>query len=176
MMARKGQTRLSIPGKGARGAGRRGMTLIELILVMALLTVLLSITMPALSSFFRGRQAREEARRLLALTRFARGEAISRATPMELWINPEDQVYGLRPLWNTGDDGRSPVEFQVAENLQLEIDRKQLDTQGLAVIKFLPDGTIDEESLDAVGIRTDNEDEDEIQIERSDLGIGYSIR
>lgn len=152
------------------------MTLIELILVMALLTVLLSITMPALSGFFRGRQSREEGRRLLALTRFARGEAISRATPMELWIDPEGQIYGLRPRLDNGTDSRLPVEFHMAENLQIEVDRKQLNTDGRAVIDFLPDGTIDEGSLDAMSIRTDNEEEEAIQIERSDAGIGYVIR
>src|SRR5262249_9004612 len=39
-----------------------GFTLIELILVMALLTVAVSVTAPALSNFFRGRALDSEAR------------------------------------------------------------------------------------------------------------------
>lgn len=151
------------------------MTLMELILVMALLVVLLAITIPALSEFFRGRRLKEEARRLLALTRFARSEAVSRATPMELWIDPELRTYGLRPRLNTGNDGREALEFQEGNGLQFELDHKLLDSRGLAVIHFLPDGTIEEESLTAVGIRGASE-KDRIMIERSAVGIGYSIQ
>ena len=57
------------PGSGsaARFAdqARRGFTLIELILVMALLTVVISLTAPRLSRFFHGRTLDSEARRLL---------------------------------------------------------------------------------------------------------------
>jgi Tfp pilus assembly protein FimT len=150
------------------------MTLIELILVMTILTTLMAIAMPALSGFFRGRRLREEGRRLLALTRYAREEAVSRATPMELWLDPEEESYGLRPRLDTGNGGPASLEFQAAEGLELDLDRKMLDERGVAVIHFLPDGTIDEGSLDAIGIRSDKEGE--IMIERSDVGVGYSIQ
>ncbi|MCX6930914.1 MAG: prepilin-type N-terminal cleavage/methylation domain-containing protein, partial [Verrucomicrobia bacterium] len=61
-------------------------TLIELILVMALLTIVISLTAPSLSKFFRGRTLDSEARRLLALTRSGQSRAVSEGMPMDLWV------------------------------------------------------------------------------------------
>lgn len=150
-----------------------GMTLIELIMVMALLVVIMAITMPALSGFFRGRQLREEARRFLALTRFARTEAISLSAPMELWLDPKTQAYGLRPLLDIGEDPHLPVTFQMADGLQFTFGGQRRNPNGMAVIDFLPDGTIDDVSLNNVGIGS--RDDGAITIQRSEVGIGYMI-
>src|SRR5437773_775638 len=48
---------------------RRAFTLVELILVMALLGIVLAVSAPSLSNFFHGRTLDSEARRLMALTR-----------------------------------------------------------------------------------------------------------
>src|SRR5436190_5276257 len=48
---------------------RSGFTLIELIVVMTLLVAVISIALPSLGGFFRGRTLDSEARRLLSLTR-----------------------------------------------------------------------------------------------------------
>jgi len=55
-------------GNGASlrlSSGRRGLTLIELILVMGLLAMVMALAAPRLSRFFEGRTLQEEARRLL---------------------------------------------------------------------------------------------------------------
>jgi len=152
------------------------MTLIELILVMALLTVLIGIAMPTLTRFFRGRRTQEEARRLLALTRYARSEAMARATPMEVWIDPARRAYGLRPRLEADQD-RPPLQYPLADGLDLEVDHKQLDGRGQARIEFLSDGTLDEESLASVGIQSGNGgDTEAITLERTESGLGYEIQ
>src|SRR5512143_2179039 len=65
----------------------RAFTLIELILVMALLTIVISLTAPKLSRFFHGRTLDSEARRLLALTRSGQSRAVSEGLPMDLWVD-----------------------------------------------------------------------------------------
>src|SRR3974390_2908230 len=70
-------------------------TLIELILVMAVLTIAASITAPALANFFRGRTLDSEARRLLALTRHGQSRAVSARLPMELWFDTAHSPFGL---------------------------------------------------------------------------------
>jgi type II secretory pathway pseudopilin PulG len=187
------------------------MTLIELILVMALLSVIMAIATPSLSTFFKGRRAQEEARRMLALTRYAHSEAISRSEPMEMWFNMEHKLYGLRPQYtatgvgtlskssdgapggispgqaldsgqsqsgavNAGyvdDRGRPLPAFHLAEGLELELDNKTFDTQGNVVIRFLPDGTIDEDSPANIVLRELGKNE--IILARSDVGIGFMI-
>ena len=75
--------------------GLAAFTLIELILVMAILTLAVSITAPALSNFFRGRTLDSEARRLLALSREGQSRAVSEGVPMELWFDTKQGIYGL---------------------------------------------------------------------------------
>lgn len=188
----------------------RGMTLIELILVMALLSVVLAYSTPALSNFFKGRRALEEARRMLSLTRLAHSEAISRSEPMEVWFNLEHKLYGMRPQYiatatgtsrptsdgsaalspseavanghsdsgaiNSGytDEGGKPLPaFRLAEGLEMELDNKKFDTMGNVVIRFLPDGTIDEESPANVILREVGKND--IILARSEVGVGFQV-
>src|SRR3954463_14446446 len=74
---------------------RHAFTLIELILVMAILTIAVSITAPALANFFHGRVLDSEARRVLALTRQGQSRAISEGLPMDLWVDAAQAQYGL---------------------------------------------------------------------------------
>ena len=75
--------------------GRRGFTLIELILVLTLLAIAASLIAPALSGFFRGRALDSEARRLLSLTRAAQSRAVSEGMPMLLWVDAAQGAYGV---------------------------------------------------------------------------------
>src|ERR1035441_5167618 len=103
---------------------RRGFTLIELILVMALLTIVISLTAPKLSRFFHGRTLDSEARRLLALTRSGQSRAVSEGVPMDLWVDPEQGAFGLEaePSYDTSDP--KAVDFTLDSGLQLEVMNK----------------------------------------------------
>src|ERR1035441_9122537 len=100
---------------------RRGFTLIELILVMALLTIVISLTAPKLSRFFHGRTLDSEARRLLALTRSGQSRAVSEGVPMDLWVDAELGRFGLEaePSYETSDS--KAVDFTLDGGLQLAV-------------------------------------------------------
>jgi len=153
----------------------RAMTLIELIVVMGLLATVMAFSAPVLSRFFRGRSLTEEARRVLALTRYGRSEAISRSVPMELWINASVGSYGLRAQagYESEDTGK-PVEFDLSEGLSFEVAAEALDENGNARILFQPDGAIDEESLETLRIRNSAQGET-IEIAKTDPIAGYTI-
>jgi type II secretion system protein H len=123
-----------------------GFTLLELIVVMTLLSVMLALAAPRLSGFMSGRDINEECRRLVALTRLARGEAIGRSERMELWIAPDKGEYGLRPESPTLREQEPFPRFRLAAKLGLEVEPPTLNEQGEAAILFWPDGTIDENS------------------------------
>ena len=74
-----------------------GFTLIELIFVMALLTVVVGFAAPSLARSMRQRNLDGEATRLLAATEYARDEAVSQGVPMTVWINPDTQRFGVEP-------------------------------------------------------------------------------
>ncbi len=81
---------------------RRGFTLLELIIVMVVLTIGTAVVAPRLTGFFQGRRLDDEARRLWALTRFAREEAIMHALPMRVWVDNEAGQYGIETVAGYG--------------------------------------------------------------------------
>ncbi|MEY4325337.1 MAG: hypothetical protein RIS24_1508 [Verrucomicrobiota bacterium] len=167
------------PNKQCRrwGAQSHGFTLIEMILVMALLVVAVSMVSPRLSGFIRGRALESEARRVLALTHAARSRAISESMPVLLWLDASTGHYGVERE-TRGENGDSLAqEFTVDENLRMAFDQAQRligqtlnGTRTVGVlpgvsrsqrptsartepsIRFLPDGTIDEDSPNALRI------------------------
>lgn len=152
----------------------RGFTLIELIVVMAVLSVTIALSAPSLSRFFTGRMIEEEARRLLALTRYTRSEAISSAVPMRLWIDAGSGRYGMSPQLGFESEDVVPIEYEMPDDLGFELDITRLSEFGTLDILYQPDGSIEEGSLEYVLIR-DAEDE-WIGITRADYGQGYVIR
>src|SRR5437868_4904235 len=101
----------------ARGA----FTLIELILVMALLVIVIAVTFPSLQSFFRGRTLDSEGRRFLTLTRYARNRAVSEGVPMTIWVDLIQGSYGLEAQKGFLDRDDKAVEYTVDEKLDIEI-------------------------------------------------------
>jgi prepilin-type N-terminal cleavage/methylation domain-containing protein len=154
----------------ARHPLRRAFTLIELILVMAILTMAVSITAPALSNFFRGRTLDSEARRLLALTRGGQNRAVSEGIPIDLWVNSNEGIVGLdaEPSFETVDP--KAMEFKLDSGVQIAVvtqplvdtvptsasrfqplrtasaNRVNLTHPAFPTIRFLPDGTVTETS------------------------------
>ena len=128
------------------------MTLIELILVMGLLATILAIAAPQLGRFFSGRALAEEVRRFIALTRYGREQAISESVVMELWMNPAEGTYGLRPQIDYRSKPLDPIRFTLPRGLSFDIAADDLDKDGEAVILFWPDGAIDDQSVQTINI------------------------
>lgn len=142
-----------------------GFTLIELILIMALLIVAVSLVTPRLESFFRGRAVDSEARQLLALTHEAQSRAVSDGVPMQLWLDEKQGAYGVEEEPSYEDKDPKAEEFTLDEGLQLKITGPQPGaTSGastpaasgphanLPQIRFMPDGSIAETSPTAIQI------------------------
>ncbi len=192
-------TRQPGSGRAARFArqARRGFTLIELILVMALLTVVISLTAPKLSRFFHGRTLDSEARRLLALTRSGQSRAVSEGMPMDLWVDAEQGTFGLEaePSYETSDP--KAVDFTLDSGLQIEVvnqtvvapantmnrsrqastasvPRVNLAHASLPTIRFLPDGSIGESSPQMLHLTSG--DGGSLWLAQSRDGLNYEIR
>jgi hypothetical protein len=154
---------------------RRATTLIELILVLALLAAVMALAAPSLSRFMAGRTITEEARRFVGLTRYARSHAISTAVPMEVRIDQETGTYALSPVAGYQFEEKKPVEFHLADGLRFDLDPASLDEKDEARILVWPDGRIDEESLETLHL-SDERKGDAIEIGRTENGLGYEIR
>ncbi len=163
-----------------------GFTLVELILVMAMLLIVLGVAFPSLKGFFRGRNLDSEARRFLSLTRYGQGRAVSEGVPMVLWIDPRRSSYGLQTQAGYTDGDSKAVRFAMGEDTRVEVQMPAFSTPASQLnqsvpgvgnapsIRFTPDGFIGETSPDRILFRQGAEDA--IWIVESTNRLKYEIQ
>ena len=164
---------------------------------MALLTIVISLTAPSLSHFFRGRTLDSEARRLLALTRSGQSRAVSEGMPIDLWVNAAEGAFGLEaePSFETSDP--KAMEFTLDGGLKIEVVNKTVvaptDTLNrnrrvstastphvvlarseLPTIRFLPDGSIGDNSPQMLCLTS--ADGGSLWLAQAQDGLTYEIR
>lgn len=66
----------------------RGFTLIEMTVVMLIIAIGITLAVPLIEGGFDSREVRRAARQIAATMVHCRGEAVSKAAPQELIINP----------------------------------------------------------------------------------------
>jgi type II secretion system protein H len=175
----------------------RAFTLVELLLVMAILVVVVGLALPSLGGFFRGRTVDSEARRLLALMRQAQSRAVFEGVPMRLWVDGKSRCYGLEEEPGYSDLDTKAVEFTVHEDLGLEftnpkpaplttasatakeaakaiLARSRSPHRTLPAIRFLPDGSLDENSPPA--LRVYDRNGGELWLSQAEDRLNYEIR
>lgn len=167
---------------------RGGFTLIELILVMALLFVVLGLSAPQLATFFKGRSLDSEARRFLALTRYAKSRAASEGIPVIVWIDRAERKYGIevQPGFTRVTEDRHAAEYTLERDLEIEADELsvrstavpvsrssrenvQAPVGNLPTLVFMPDGFMGQSSPEAVVLREKNASEVWIVLSRNRL-------
>jgi prepilin-type N-terminal cleavage/methylation domain-containing protein len=172
---------------GKRESNRycRAFTLIELVLVMALLSIVLAFAFPSLANFFRTRSLDSEARRFLSLTHYGHHRAVSEGVPMMLWIDVKRGAYGLEAETGYVETDDKAVEYSVGENLQLDVPRESIapasnqrtarSVRGnLPAIRFTVEGFVTDSSPAALAIRRGKDDM--TWIAQSPNRISYEIR
>jgi Tfp pilus assembly protein FimT len=156
--------------------------LIELILVMALLTIVTSLAAPSMSRFFRGRAFNSEARQLLSLTRAGQSRAVSAGFPMLLWFDSQERAYGLQEegtvqSGNAQEADPKAVEFVFGDALQIQPGESvpmTVNGRSLPAIRFLPDGTADEDS--PVTVQLTGSDGETLWLVQTTNRLSYEIR
>ena len=173
-------------------APRIAFTLVELLLVMAIMIATMSIAAPTLANFFRGRSLDSEARRLLSLTHAGQSRAVYEGVPVMLWIDTDRREYGLKEEAGWSDSDPKAVEFALDKDLQFEIMRtpqtnskqvvntavneaqRRANPRGLPEIRFLSDGTVDETS--PVVVRLYDRDNTSRYLVLATNRVNYEIR
>ena len=134
---------------------RMGFTLIELILVMAMMLIVLALTGPSLTGFFRGRALDGEARRLLSLTRYAQSRAAAESIPMILWIDEKRGRYGVESEYSFTLQDERAIEYSLASNVVIQVEASMAPslpastggtsaTRDMLRIRFAPDGFLND--------------------------------
>lgn len=118
-----------------------GFTLLELVLVLLILSVALAAVASSLHGWSRGAKVRDASEQFLAVTRWARTQAISQATTYRLNVDPRNNTYFL-----TQQDGQQFVNvrndfgqvFGVPDGFRIVMTDDQ--QQPLEAVDFLPTG------------------------------------
>ena len=123
---------------------KRGFTIVELVLVLALLAVLSGLLVPRLAAFFQGRSLDDEARRLWSLTRYARQLAVTRTVPVAVWVSNTEARYGIEFLPGYGPGSSAdPMAFPLPEELEVIPSPSSRDQDEPLTMTWWPDGSIE---------------------------------
>lgn len=110
----------------------RGFSLLETLLVVALLAVGAALAAAAVSGGFRGMELRATAKEMAANLRYTRARAISTGEPQRFTVDPAGHAWTAA----NGRDGEIParlsVEFTGAREVQ--------PSEGEGAVVFFPDG------------------------------------
>ena len=122
----------------------KAFTLLELILVMVILSTLLAMAAPSLRGFFASRKTHDTAAQILALTQFARSQAISEGIVYRLSFDTLERTYWLTAQ-EVGVFEKLGTEFGQVFTLPKDIvmELEELDEEdGETFLKFSPQGTV----------------------------------
>jgi Tfp pilus assembly protein FimT len=156
------ETRMTLEtGKSNKPRIQWAFTLIELVLVMALLVVAVCMVAPRLSDFVRGRAIDSEARRLLALTDAGESRAVSEGMPMVLWFNAKQNTCGLEAETPPKGGDTKAENISISDSVTITpvstgSGSSATTFNHLPAIRFLPDGTVDEGSPGTVQLTEGN--------------------
>lgn len=125
-------------------------TLVELIIVMMVLAVTAALAAPLLSRSVRARNLSEEAGRFVALTEYAREEAVSQGIPMVVWVDQNAQTFGVEPKEGFEGDPSRNRDFALNPDVFFKIDRVLMSAGVAHAAEFAPDGSPSVASVDAV--------------------------
>ena len=169
---------------------RRAFTLVELVLVMALLVTLAAVAVPSLARSMRGHNLDGQADRLLGLTEYARDEAASQGLPMVLWIDVDGGRFGVdsKPGYGAGGENARAREYTLVDDARFDPVGQGMVSSvappanaaapggthgGVIVAEFAPDGTLDPGSLP--GVRIVDRAGEVLSVSQTPDAYGYEI-
>jgi len=159
---------------GAAGPGRAvclrqaGWTLIEIMIVVAIVGIVMTMSIPAFSQLRRKADLRQAVADVVEVCSTARARAILGGRPVELWIRPQEKllfvagaaaeaeagepppVSAARLPASPEDEARSGLRARLPEAVTLEmvdVNFVEFKDAELARGRFFPNGTCDELTL-----------------------------
>lgn len=154
---------------------------------MTVMIMAVAVVFPALQGFFHGRNLDNEARQFLSLTRYGQSRAIAEGLPVELWINPATEQYGLQSLTGYTETDTNAAVYGLDPNVQIAVSpppslltRSNYWSQASAYagaqtkIRFQPDGFISDTSPEEIYFRQQN-GPDEIWVVKDSSHRRYDI-
>lgn len=136
------------------GHGRRGFTMMELVVVVTIIAVIFAVAMPTMRNMNQNNRLRTTVRELTSLAKYARSEAVFNGRTAQLFLDVDNHAFWLdlrTPDPKTGRydpkapksrmerrrDNQQQVVFEQVTASEANI----LDNGTLIAVDFFPDGT-----------------------------------
>ncbi|MGQ0640476.1 MAG: pilus assembly FimT family protein [Gemmatimonadaceae bacterium] len=116
---------------------RRGFTLLELLVVLAILSVVTAVVTPSLFSAVRPTELEQGASELTHLISRARASAVERAVPSRLVLVPRDCRYTLQ--FGVSGDSTIGATLPLAPSVQLDDPRHSITLRFDAIGRATPE-------------------------------------
>ncbi len=110
----------------------RGFTLVELLVVFAIMALVVGLVPLAYERLREGAQYRDAVRTMFSQLRAARALAIEQGREVRFTANLAQRSYGL--------DGESPKALPEPLQLRATVAEREISHQGQVAIRFLPSG------------------------------------
>ncbi len=127
-------------------SGRRGFTLVEVLLVLALLVLFATLLLPGVNSILREINARGPEQILSTVLLAARSEALASGRTVELRYEAEERRFWSEPAAIKADPLPAGVRLDLlppATGATVLLGGELIETGALPRIRFFPDGTCD---------------------------------
>ncbi len=115
---------------------KRGFTLLELIIVLALTALLLSISAPVMYSVLPGLEMRKSVRELTAVMRYARSAAMTSGEDMVVTIYLNERFFTV-----TNKDKKYSLPDQNDADINIETVESESPSEDVAGFRFFNDGS-----------------------------------
>jgi type II secretory pathway pseudopilin PulG len=129
-------------------AGKGRFTMVELILVMVLMLVAAAMVTPSLARFGKHRAVLEEARRLVAASRWAGSEAGARGIYMEMALDAQAGMFTVQPATGWPTRNNRPLKRVLGSGVLM-----LLPDQPAQKLVFHSDGTVEGEIPETITLR-----------------------
>lgn len=160
-----------------RNESRRAFTLVELILVLAIMAIMMGVAAPMLSRSLRDRHLEQEGLRLLGMTELCRSLAISSGVPMTFWIDASQGRYGIEPKDGYIAAETATREYALGDDVWVDgvtqASGQVGSTTNETTVEYAPDGLPEISGIETV--RLTDKFGGTVLIARTDDGWGYQI-
>jgi general secretion pathway protein H len=112
---------------------QRGFTLVEILVVVAIIGLAMAVVAGAMGMSLAGQQVRGASRDLVASLRYTRGQAIVKRESQVLLFNLDERSYRA--------PGRASIELPEKFEIAVETARQEMLASGEVGIRFYPDGS-----------------------------------
>ena len=109
-----------------------GFTLVEMLVVMAIIALVLGLVATSMSRSISGAETREAAHKLVAALRYTRTQAILQKSEQVFTVDVEEHSYSA--------PGRAEVQLPEGMEILLTTARTEMTSETAGGIRFFPDG------------------------------------